>query len=223
MNHIFNMFGKSPVRPLQQHMAKVHGCAEGLIPFFEAALEGEWVLAGQRQQQIASQVGEADRLKNDLRLHLPSGWMMAFSRRDILSVLTEQDRIAITAKDIAGLILGRKMNFPPEIHAPLMNFVRRSVDASAQARQAIDELDELVETGFHGREVALVEGMVTTLDAIEGDTDAMQVEVRSAIFRHEQQLPPVDAVFMYRAVELIGELANHAQGVGGRLLLMLAR
>ena len=40
-SYIFSMFGSSPIRPMQQHMAKVQACANELIPFFGAALSGD--------------------------------------------------------------------------------------------------------------------------------------------------------------------------------------
>jgi len=222
-SYIFSMFGSSPVRPMQKHMAEVQACANELIPFFEAALAGDWEKAGAVQKVIAKQEGAADELKRELRLNLPSGLMMAMSRRDLLETLTMQDRIANKAKDIAGLMLGRHMSFPADIAPLMLDFVKRCVDASAQAQTAINELDELVETGFRGREVALVESMITRLDEIEGDTDKMQVAVRGKLFELEKELPPVDVMFLYRVIEWTGDLADLAQRVGSRLEIMLAR
>ncbi len=222
-SHIFSMFGSSPVRPLQQHMDKVQVCVQELVPFFEAVLDDDWKKAEELQGRIAMLEGEADVIKRDLRLHLPRGWMMAMSRRDLLEVLTTQDRIANKAKDIAGLVLGRKMCFPAQQGPAVLNFVKRSLDATHQAQRAINELDELVETGFKGHEVELVESMIDELTKIEGDTDAMQVAIRAALFDKEDELPPVDVMFIYRVIEWIGDLADLAQGVGNRLELMLAR
>lgn len=222
-SYIFSMFGTSPVRPMQQHMAEVQACATELIPFFEAALAGDWDKAAEVQAEIAKQEGAADDLKRELRLNLPSGLMMAMSRRDLLETLTMQDRIANKAKDIAGLMLGRKMTFPAEIAPLMLDFVKRCIDASTQAQTAINELDELVETGFRGREVELVEAMITRLDEIESDTDRMQVAVRGKLFELEKGLPPVDVMFIYRVVEWVGDLADLAQRVGSRLEIMLAR
>jgi len=222
-SYIFSMFGSSPVRPMQKHMAEVQACVNELIPFFEAALAGEWEQAMEEQKKISELEGAADELKRELRLHLPSGLMMAMSRRDLLETLTMQDRIANKAKDIAGLMLGRHMSFPADIAPLMLTFVKRCVDASAQAQAAINELDELVETGFRGREVALVESMITRLDEIESDTDRMQVEVRAKLYEVEKDLPPVDVMFIYRVIEWIGDLADLAQRVGSRLEVMLAR
>lgn len=222
-SYIFSMFGASPIRPMQQHMAEVQSCANELIPFFEAALAGDWERAAEEQKRISELEHDADDLKRELRLNLPSGLMMAMSRRDLLETLTMQDRIANKAKDIAGLMLGRKMAVPAELAPLILDFVKRCVDASAQAQRAINELDELVETGFGGREVDLVESMINRLDEIEGDTDRIQVAVRGKLFEMEKDLPPVDVMFLYRVIEWIGDLADLAQRVGSRLEIMLAR
>lgn len=218
-----DMFGTSPVRPLQKHMQSVQDCVTQLIPFFDAVLAEEWDEAHKFQAEIARLENEADKLKRELRLKLPKSLFMAMSRRDLLEVLTMQDKIANKAKDIAGLIVGRKMTFPNNLGPLLKDFIQRSIDASAQAQTAINELDELVETGFRGTEVMLVESMIKTLDEIESDTDKIQVEVRKELFAIESDLNPVDVMFLYRIIDWIGDLGDLSQRVGSRLELMLAR
>jgi predicted phosphate transport protein (TIGR00153 family) len=221
--YLTNLFGRSPIGPLEHHMAKAHACASELIPFFDAALAGDWDKAAEIQKHISNLENEADDLKKDLRLHMPKGLFMPVARRDLLQVLTMQDRVANQAKDIAGIILGRHMTFPESMGPRMRDFVKRAVDASAQANKAIHELDELLETGFRGSEVELVETMIKELDAIERDTDKIEVEVRAALFAMEKDLPPVDVMFLYQVITGIGELGDIAQRVGSRLQLLLAR
>ncbi len=220
---ISSLFGSSPVRPLQTHRASVQDCITGLIPFFKAVIKEDWKKAKDQQKKIAKLEREADKLKRKLRLHLPKSLFMPISRRDVLEVLTMQDKIANKAKDIAGLIIGRKMTFPETVNEKLVDFVLRSIDASKQAQKAINELDELVETGFGGREVKLIEDMIKKLDEIESETDKIQVKVRRELFKTEKDLPPVDVMFMYRVIDWIGDLGDLSQRVGSRLELMLAR
>lgn len=222
-SYISGLFSSSPISPLQQHMAKVQATVNELVPFFQASLAEEWSRAESLQQLISTRENEADALKRELRLKLPQGLFMPVSRRDLLEVLTMQDRIANKAKDIAGLMLGRQMRFPDTMQAPLLDFVQRCADATAQAQTAINELDELVATGFGGNEIDLVESMIKKLDTIESDTDDIQVAVRAMLFKLEKDLPPVDVMFMYRVLDWIGDLADLAQRVGSRLELMLAR
>jgi len=221
--NISTLFGSSPISPLQLHMAKVQSCIEALEPFVEASLEGKWAKAEKAQKKISMLENEADDLKKALRLNLPTGLFMPVSRRDILEVLTMQDRIANKSKDIAGLTLGRKIEFPEGMHKRIIEFVKRCIDASAQAQIAINELDELVATGFRGNEIKLVASMIKKLNKIENDTDKIQVKVRADLFKQEKDLPPIDVMFMYRVIDWIGDLADIAQRVGSRLELMLAK
>ena len=185
-NPILKLFGTSPIRPLQQHMAKVIECARELLPLFEAVIARDLNAVDAAQEKIAMLENEADDLKRDLRLHLPRRLFLPVERRDLLEVLTMQDKVANRAKDIAGLIRGRKMSLPDEFGPRYLDFVTRSIDACAQAQKAINELDELVETGFGGSEVALVQALITELDRIEKDTDVIQVDIRTALFAIEE-------------------------------------
>ena len=175
------------------------------------------------QKTISDLEKEADVMKKRLRLHLPKGLFMPVSRRDLLEVLTMQDTIANRAKDIAGVILGRHMVLPKNIHEDYMRYVERCVDACEQANRAINELDELVGTGFSGQEVKLVVKMISKLDSIESDTDKLQADIRHKIFAVEKELDPIDAMFLYKIIDWTGDVADRAQRVGSRLQLMLAR
>ena len=222
-NPIYSLFGTSPMRPLQVHMAKVLECVSGLIPMLEATLARDFPTMESTQEQIAAFESEADDLKHALRLNLPRNFFLPVERRDLLELLTMQDKVANQVKDIAGLIRGRQMEIPPPMGELFLEFARRTVDACQQAKTAVDELDELVETGFKGSEVDRVEEMITELDRIEKDTDNLQVEVRAQLFAMERDLPPVDVMFLYRLIDWVGETADLAQRVGSRLQVLLAR
>ena len=114
------------------------------------------------------------------------------------------------------------MKIPKEIAPQFLEFVDRCVDAAKQARKSVRELDELFTAGFRGAEVSLVEGLIEKLDRIETDTDSKQAELRAALYEIEDTLKPVDAVFMYKVIELTGEIADMAERVCRRLELLLS-
>ncbi|MFI4918496.1 MAG: TIGR00153 family protein [Legionellales bacterium] len=223
MRSIFNMFGPSPIRPIEQHMHKAHLCAKQLYPFFEAVLAQDWEAALSIKEKIVSLEKEADLIKRDLRLHLPSGLFLPVSRIELLELLSAQDRIANKAEDIAELIISRQMRIPTQLTSAFMPFLSRCLDASKQACKAINELDELLETGFRGSEVNIVDEMIMTLDEIEHDCDKQLVDIRHLIFALEKTLSAIDVIFLYKLVQWIGELADHAQTVGDRLQILIAR
>ena len=154
MGSIFNMFGPSPIRPIEQHMHKAYICAKQLDPFFEAVLVQDWAAATTIKNKIVDLETEADLIKRELRLHLP-----------------------------AGLFL----------------------------------------PGFRGSEVNIVKEMIVTLDEIEQDSDEKLADLRHRIFKLEKDLTAVEIVFLYKLVQWIGDLADHAQIVGDRLQILIAR
>ena len=222
-DYLSGIFGSSPVAPMQKHMAEVFLCVSELSPLFQAVIAKDWGKVKEIQKKISDLESEADKLKKEIRLQLPKGMFMPVSRRDLLEVLTMQDKIANTAKDIAGIILGRKMELPDQIAKDYLPFVERCIEACAQAQKAINELDELVETGFRGHEVKLVQKMIKKLDKVESETDTLERKTRHKLFAIVKELPPVDVMFLYKIIELTGDVADRAQQVGSRLQLLLAR
>lgn len=147
---------------------------------------------------------------------------MPVPREDLLELLLVQDRIANRTKDVSGLVIGRRMQIPAPIADEFLVFVQRNIDAAKQARKSVRELDELFTTGFRGAEAELVESMVEDLDRIETETDALQAGLRASVFTIEKDLAPIDAMFLYRVIELTGEIADMAERVGRRLELLLS-
>jgi len=222
-NYMYRLFGHSPIKPLQTHMAKVVVCVKELQPFFDAINQGDIERAKSLQKNISKLEKDADKLKKDLRMHLPTGLLMPVSRTDLLEVLRLQDQVANKSKDIAGIMIGRKMTFPPNMGELFVEYLARCVDAVEQANDTVNELDELVETGFRGTEVELVKSMLKKLDKIESETDRIQIKIRATLFKIENELPPIDVMFLYQTIEWIGDLADLSQRVGSRLQMMLAR
>ncbi len=220
---IFNMFGRSPIRPLQKHMEKVYLCANELHAFFIATEAEKWEEAGKLQAAIANLEKEADDLKQDLRLNLPGGLFLPVHRGDVLELITTQDSIANRARDIAGLVYGRQMQIPVSLRDQFNHYLRRNIDAVLQAQKAILELDELLETGFSGHETKIIAAMIYELDQIEHETDEIQINIRRGLYALERELPPIDVMFLYKIIERVGELADGAHRVGGHLQLLLAR
>jgi len=219
---IFDMFAKSPIGPMQEHIEITVQCVQKLEPFLSATFAKDWEKVEAIQKEINDLETKADKLKQDLRTHLPKNLFLPIARADVLNIIMLQDRIANKAEDISGLILGRKMEFPEELQNDFQQFLLRATQCVQQACKAINELDELLSTGFRGKEVTRVEHIVQELDYIERETDEMQVNLRRRLFAIEDDLPPVHVIFLYKIIEWIGDLGDRAQSVGGQLSIVMA-
>ncbi len=221
MSLIANLFGQSPIRPMQQHMRAAVECARQILPLFEEMVAGDTAAVGERRREIDRLEHEADRIKNEIRSNLPKRMFLAVERRDMLEILDYQDSIADVAQDIAEVADLRGMVVPKELASAFLELVRRVVSACEQAERVINELDELVETGFRGREVARVDQMIEELSRMETDTDALEKRVQRLLFGIEDELG-IAAIFWYRLIDDVGEMADYAERVGNRLRLLTA-
>jgi predicted phosphate transport protein (TIGR00153 family) len=189
-----------------------------------ATAANDWEKAAQLHRDIAEAEAAADRQKRSIRQHLPNSLFLPVSRSDLLTLVGVQDHIANTAKDIAGLIIGRKIRFPSSLQDAAIELAEASAATSHQALKAIQELDELLEVGFTGsEEIRRVEAMLKTVDELEGSSDDMAVHLRTGLFELEKDLPPVDVMFLYQIITLLGTVADDAESVGDRLQILMAK
>lgn len=217
------IFGKSPVKPLQEHMEKVVSCVSELEPFVAALISEDDQGVQRHYRRIVTIEHEADKLKKELRLRLPTSLFMPVDRRDILEVLTMQDMVAGKTKDVTGLIVKRQLRLPKELQQDYRKLINKCVRAVKQAHVAISELDELIETGFGKTERTRVGRMLLKLDGVEHQADSLEELLFTQLFELENDLRAVHAIFLYKIIEETGKIADRAQRVGSRLQLMLAR
>ncbi len=222
-NPFASLFGRSPFKPLQEHMRTVLKSAIQVTLIFEALCDEDHTKVSAVRDKISELEGTADTIKNEMRAHLPKSLLMPVDRRDLLEILDLQDSIADTAKHIADLLVERRMEVLDDMRQPLLDMVRRCVDACDQAAHIIGRLDELVETGFRGRESDGVMDMVEQLNKIESDTDRMELDLIRSLFANEDNMKPVSVVFWYNLIGMVGELADYSEKVGNRVRLLLAR
>lgn len=223
VDSISRLFAHSPIRPIQMHMKKVQETVVKLGDFAEATYESDWDKAEKVRAEINEHEHEADALKEDLRSSLPKSLLMPVARADVLALLGMQDKLANKSKDISGLMLGRKMQVPAAIQAEFREFLSRCIESTAKAFRAIEELDDLFETGFSRNERAKVQVFLEEVDRQESECDSLQVKLRASLMAIEETEPPVQVFFLYRVIEEIGELSDIAHRVGSRLTILLAR
>ena len=182
---------------------------------------GDAAAVRERRAAIDDLEHEADSIKNEIRNNLPRRLMLALERRDMLEILDSQDSIADVTQDIAELVDQRGMVLPPPLVEPMTALAARVVAACDQGQKVINELDELVETGFSPRETARVETMISELGRIETETDELQDRACRVLFGLEDELG-VATVYWHQIILWIADLADYAERVGNRLRLLIA-
>lgn len=202
-------------------MAVAVQCAKEVRPLIAAMASGDREAMARHRNEIERLEHEADAIKNELRAHLPKRLFMAIERRDMLEILDSQDSIADVAQDIAELAEMRDMIAPEGLGEALVALCEASISTCEMAQTVIDELDELVESGFGPRESARVEAMIDTLSGMETEADDLAERAQRVLFAMEDELG-VGTYFWYMLIGWISNMADHAEKVGNRLRLLIA-
>ena len=109
------MLAESPFSGLQEHMILGNKSPNALENFLKAVSESDWRTAFECREEIVTLENQADDIKNNIRNNLPKSLFMSVSRQDLLDLVFTMDGIPNAAKDISGVMIGRKMELPKEV------------------------------------------------------------------------------------------------------------
>jgi len=214
---------KSPFKPIQEHLRKVFACICLLPPIFDALYKGDQDQVETIAKQIDELETEADKMKSEFRLHMPKTLFMPVDRRDLLTLLRDQDAMADTTEKISQILNSRVMEVPDEIKQQLDDLLNATMEISSEAKAMVEELDELVQVGFGGREYEKVIAMIAGVRRSEHNIDHILHNLRKTLFSIEDTLNPVSVIFWYQLIELLGDISNQAENISDRLLLFLSK
>jgi len=223
-NPLGSLLRHSPFKPIKNHMEVVSEAVVRIPLFFDALFSGD----REKVKAIAAEIDEvetqADQIKLDYRSSMPSTLLMPVDRRDLLVLISEQDRIADTADSLVSVFVTRKhMEVPPQIRETLAKLVESSLEVFKQAFDVVAQVENLLEGGFKGREGSRAYEMIAELREAEELNDEIGEKLSRTLYSIEDQLKPIDAMFWYRVIDKIEEISNKAENVGDRVMLLIAR
>jgi len=216
------LFGESLITPIKRHMAVCNNAAATLVPFFDAVLPGDFEQANRVRAEICEHERYADSIKREIRLNLPAGLLLSVSRDDLLELVRAQDKIANGCRDLSGLICGRAIRIPEGMWETFRHCVGLAVASVQALNDVIEGLDSLAGSRFMASRTRAVESGLNAVDDRERESDDCEIELRHRLFALEDSMDPVDVMFLYEVIDLVGEVADRAQVVANRLRIILA-
>jgi predicted phosphate transport protein (TIGR00153 family) len=213
----------SPFKPIQQHMKVVFSCVCLIPPLFDAVYREDEIQVADFTSQIKKLETEADKLKSTFRLNMPKSLFLPVDRKDLLSLIADQDKIADSAEDIGKIFLFRKMTVPEGIKELLDELLEGTMEIAAAAKEMIQHLDELLEVGFSGREIDKVSLVIAGVRRSEHNIDEILHRTQKALFAIEKNLDPVSVMFWYKILDHLGLISDQSENLADRLLLFLSK
>jgi predicted phosphate transport protein (TIGR00153 family) len=221
--HLSGLLRGSPFKPIQEHMKVVFSCVCLIPPLFDAVYREDNAQVSEFAGQINKLETEADKLKSTFRLNMPKSLFLPVDRKDLLSLIRDQDKIADTAEDIGKTFLFREMSVPEGIKALLDELLEGTMEVTAAAKEMIGQLDELLEVGFTGRKIDKVSLMIAGVRRSEHNIDEVLFRIKKKLFSIEKELDPISVMFWYNIIDLLGVISDQAENLADRLLLFLSK
>lgn len=221
--HLSGLLRGSPFKPIQEHMRVVFSCVCLIPQLFDAVYREDNSLVSDLAGQINQLETEADKLKSTFRLNMPKSLFLPVDRKDLLSLIRDQDKIADTAEDIGKTFLFRDMTVPEGIKSLLDELLEGTMEITAAAKEMIEQLDELLEVGFAGREIDKISLMIAGVRRSEHNIDDIMHRIRKQLYSIEKDLDPVSVMFWYKIIDLLGIISDQSENLADRLLLFLSK
>jgi len=221
MLNIARLFGKSPFAPLQSHMKKVSICIQRLSDIFNALSKMDMEKIEKLAADLSRMEHEADLTKNDIRNHLPKSLFLPIDRAQFLEILSVQDSIADKAEDVGILLTLRPLETFRDFYTDLIAFFRKCEIVFLDAKQIIEEIDELLESSFGGLEAEKVKSMVEHTAYKEEEADKAQKLLLKQLFTYGDILSVPGFHLWMRLIEEVGEIAHLSERLANRIRMLL--
>ena len=217
------LLAESPFAGLQEHMSVGDDAVSKLGDFVVAMSEEDWRTAEECREEIVDLENRADDIKNNIRNNLPKSLFMTVSREDLLGLVMTMDEIPNAAKDISGIMIGRKMSIPNQVKDQFLACSNAAIKAANQACEAVRKVDDMQKSGFGSNDAAVLSDLVAHLEQIERENDELEIALRHQLFECEKEYDPIDMIFLYDIINKVGSLADISQTVGHLLVRLVSR
>jgi len=221
MRSIINVFGRSPFVPLQMHMEKVVECIGQIPKVLEAYRQKDSKKVESIADKLSKLEHEADLIKHDIRNSLPRGLFMPVDRSKLLKILNLQDGIANRAENVGILLTFKQAKSFKGFDAAFDTFLDKCLVTFDLARNIIEQLDELLETGFGGIEAQKVHEMIDEVSRKEYESDVCQRELVRLLLTHEDSISYGDFFLWTRVIQQIGGIADRSDNLAAVIRITL--
>ncbi|MCX7613137.1 MAG: phosphate signaling complex protein PhoU [Caldimicrobium sp.] len=205
---------------LKRHTRLIIECLTRLPLSLEAYFTEDY----ERLREIARDINEiekeADKIKANIRSHLPKGLILPVEKFELFLYLKEQDALADLGEELLKLLLLRRISLSAEIRQELTRLLEQSLepvsyfeDLVAQTFRYLSNWDE------EARERA--KNLVRSVRHSQFVTEELAFKLKDKIYQDIKD--PLDFFQITKIVEVIALISTHAENTADLLRAMIAK
>lgn len=163
---------------------------------------------------------EADKIKTNIRGHLPKGLILPVEKFELFLYLKEQDAVADYAEAILNWLSFKEVELPQAISQQLEALLNQSLEPLKYIEEMITyAADFLINWDEDSRTKA--KELIRNIRYQEHLTEEMGNESRSLAFKEIKD--PTNLFFTLKLIDLICEISHHAENAADLMRMMIAR
>jgi len=193
----------------------LHCVDESLVFFqeaFTAYLDGDMEKADRLALETHRAEGLADDVRRKVETALLGGALLAPSRRDILEIIEEVDKLANAGEAILDYLLLQQVGIPEELK-PMLH------EIMAKTREIFDEVNQALNLFFQDMNQALEH--TKAIEMKEGEVDQLERAVIERLFAMDLGL--AEKLQVRGLVEELVEPSDRAEDLSDRVDMMIAQ
>jgi len=174
--------------------------------------EGDVAKADEYALETHKAEGQADDVRRRVETQLLTGALMPASRRDILQLVEQVDRLANAAENALDHLLLQRIQIPEELRPAILEITNKTETIFAHVKGAISNLFRKMETALEHTQ---------QIEQIEGQIDHIERKTIKHIFGLDLEL--AHKLQVNNFVRSIVELSDRAEDLSDHIELMVAQ
>jgi predicted phosphate transport protein (TIGR00153 family) len=214
------LFRESPFENLQRHADKAKECALLFKEAMVCHINEECKEFDLMTDQVARLESEADAIKRNIRNHLPRGILMPVDKFQFINYLSEQDKVLDEVEEAMFWLSFRPKAIPDEVAADIHYLVAAVIPPIEKLSELVALANAFFKSKSEKQRIKM-KSLIRDIRQYEREADHLERELKYKIFSTIK-----DALVVYHLIHLIdiiGNIADHAENASDRMRSMIAR
>ncbi|HHR86181.1 MAG TPA: DUF47 domain-containing protein [Candidatus Acetothermia bacterium] len=195
-----------------KHLAEVEDSLSRFQESLAAYLAGDVEKAGELALATHTAEGRADDTRREVETALLGGALLAPSRRDILEIIEQVDKLANAGEEILDYLLLQRVTIPSD----LKPFIEQ---IAAKTNEMIGEVHSAMHMLFENMNKALEH--TKKIEVKESDVDRIEREAIKAVFKMDIGL--AEKMQLFGLIEELVEVSDRGEDLSDRIDMMVAQ
>jgi phosphate transport system regulatory protein PhoU len=188
------------------------------------ALEAYFNKDKERLAEIAKHITEiekeADKVKTNIRGHIPKGLLLPVEKFEIFMYLKEQDEVADSAEEIISWLTFKDVDVPEDLAQKLQKLLNQNLEPLSYIEELIQRAtDFLITRSETSRNVA--KELVRKIRSEEYLSENLATDIKREIFSRISD--PLTLFYLIALVDMIADISAHAENAADLMRAMIAK